>query len=128
MYRKMIFIFLFFFVACSNKIVQNNISEEQLNSLQKFSIEIKENLKVNNFDYLEENTYESIRNNRMLVEIGKMDFSNIDIFMSKIMFDESKIFSILGLNTQESTFYFELIYSYDYHSKKWKIYRVDERG
>lgn len=122
-----ILIFSFFLIACSNKIVQNNFSENQIKDLNIFSQEIKENLSVNNYDYLKDNSNKSIRNDKVLKEIEKIDFSEVNIFMSKVIYKEKTPFSILGINIGEDTFYFELIYKYDYHSKKWLIYKVNER-
>lgn len=125
--KLIVLIFTFFFIACSNKIVQNKFSENQLINLSIFSQEIKNNLSVNNYDYLKENSNKSMRNDKILKEIEKIDFSKTNIFMSKILYSEGSPFSILGINIGEDTFYFELIYSYNYHSKKWLISKVNER-
>lgn len=125
--KLIILIFTIFLIACSNKSVQNNFSESQIKSLNIFSQAIKENLSINNFDYLKNNSNKSIKNDRILKEIEKIDFSETNIFMSKIRYAQKIPFSILGINIGEDTFYFELIYNYDYHSKKWLIYKVNER-
>lgn len=125
--RLIVLMFSFFLIACSNRTVQNNFSENQLKSLNIFSQAIKENLSINNYDYLKDNSNKSIRNEKILKELVKIDFSKTNIFMSKIIYKEKTPFSILGINIGEDTFYFELMYNYDYHSKKWLIYKVNER-
>lgn len=125
--KIMILIFTVFMVACSNRNVQNNFSENQLENLNNFTQAIKENLSVNNYEYLRNNTDKSIRNNKILEEIEKINFIGLSLFMSKIKIRENTPFSILGINIGEDTFYFELMYNYDYHSKKWLIYKVNER-
>lgn len=122
-----ILMFTIFLIACSNKSIQSNLSERQIKNLNIFSQTIKENLSINNYEYLKDNSNKSIRNEKILKEIEKIDFSEANIFMSKIKYDQKRPFSILGINIGEDTFYFELIYNYDYHSKKWLIYKVNER-
>lgn len=122
-----VLVILFFFVACSNNIVQNKISEVDLINLEKFNRDIKENIAINNINFLKENSENSIKNNHILKEMEKIDFSNLNIFISKVKFEEKNPSSVLALNSEDNTFYFELIYIYDYHSKKWLIYKVNER-
>lgn len=125
--KILILIFTFFLIACSNKSVQNNFSDEVKNSLTEFSLKIKENLSLNNYEYLKENTDKSIRNNLILAEIEKIDFSAVNIFMSKVVFTDENPTSILALNVGDNTLYFELNYIYNYHSRKWFINKVKER-
>lgn len=125
--RNLILIFLFFFIACSNKNVQNNFSDEIRNSLIEFNLKIKENLSLNNYKFLEENINKSIKNDYILAEIKKIDFLVVNIFISKVVFTDENPTSILGLNVDDNTLYFELNYIYDYHSKRWLINKVKER-
>lgn len=125
--KLMILIFSLFLMACSNKAVQNNFSENQIRDLNEFSQEIKDNLELNNYQYLKKNMDKSTRNLHILNEIEKIDFSEVNLFMSRVDFQKKNPVSILGLNVGDNTFYFELIYNYDYHSKKWLIYKVNER-
>ncbi|MCI5724916.1 MAG: hypothetical protein SOY60_03290 [Fusobacterium gastrosuis] len=117
-----------FLIACSNTKVQVQFSDIQIEHLENFNRELKENLSNNNIEYIKENTDKSIANKHIINEIEKIDFSNVNIFISKPVFTEEKPISILALNMDDNTFYFELIYNYDYHSKRWLIYKVKERG
>ncbi len=117
-----------FLIACSNTKVQVQFSDIQIEHLENFNRELKENLSNNNIEYIKENTDKSIANKHIINEIEKIDFSNVNIFISKPVFTEEKPISILALNMDDNTFYFELIYTYDYHSKRWLIYKVKERG
>lgn len=116
-----------FLIACSNTKVQVQFSDIQIEHLENFNRELKENLSNNNIEYIKENTDKSIANKHIINEIEKIDFSNVNIFISKPVFTEEKPISILALNMDDNTFYFELIYNYDYHSKKWLIHKVNER-
>ncbi|MCI7223732.1 hypothetical protein [Fusobacterium sp.] len=117
-----------FLIACSNTKVQVQFSDIQIEHLENFNRELKENLSNNNIEYIKENTDKSIANKHIINEIEKIDFSNVNIFISKPVFTEEKPISTLALNMDDNTFYFELIYNYDYHSKRWLIYKVKERG
>lgn len=117
-----------FIMACSNKVVQKEFSSIQIESLESFNTEIKENLSLNNVEYIKENMEKSLTNNHIIKEIEKIDFSNVNIFVSKPVFTEQKPTSILALNMSDRTFYFELIFNYNYHRDKWIIYKVRERG
>lgn len=117
-----------FLIACSNTKVQVQFSDIQIEHLENFNRELKENLSNNNIEYIKENTDKSIANKHIINEIEKIDFSNVNIFISKPVFTKEKPISILALNMDDNTFYFELIYNYDYHSKRWLIYKVKERG
>lgn len=130
MFKKILsFILMFFFLACSNNYVQKDFFEKNIDTLNKFSLSIKNNLEQNNFDFLKENSVKNIKNNYILKQIEKIDFSDVDIFLSKVSLKEKYPSSIMAIHIyNENTFYFELSYIYDYHSAKWLIYEVKEKG
>lgn len=118
---------LILFMACSNSYVHREFFEKNIDVLNEFNLDIKKNLSKNNFIFLKENSVENIKNKYVLNQIEKLDFSNVDIFISKIIFNEKYPKSIIGFSTYDSTFYFELTYIYDYHSARWLIYEVKEK-
>lgn len=119
---------LILFIACSNSYVHKEFFEKNIDVLNEFNLDIKKNLSKNNFIFLKENSVENIKNKYVLNQIEKLDFSNIDIFISKINFNEKYPKSIVGFSTYDNTFYFELTYVYDYRGARWLIYEVKEKG
>lgn len=126
--KILVSIYLFLFISCSNINVQNKFSTIQKDKLIEFNSNIKEKLSKNNFSYLKLNTENNIKNRYILDTIEKVDFTNFNIFVSKPIFTEnSRPKAILGLNSYENTYYFEIIYTFDYDNDRWLIYELRER-
>lgn len=126
--KILVIISLFLFISCSNVNIQNKFSTIQKENLIELNSNIKEKLSENNFSYLKSNIKDSIKNRYILNTIENIDFTNFNIFISKPIFDKNnRPKSILGLNSYESTFYFEIIYIFDNDNDRWLIYELRER-
>lgn len=117
----------FFMICCSNNYVQENFTDSEIRKLYIFEDELKENLAINNYNFLEKNVVNKYKNKYILDKIKDIDFSNFNIFLSKPLFKKNIANSILALNINENTFYFTIIFVYDYHDKRWLIDEIEER-
>lgn len=126
--KILVSIYLFLFISCSNINIQNKFSTVQKEKLIEFNLNIKEKLSKNNFSYLKSSIEDNIKNRYILDTIEKIDFTNFNIFISEPIFAESgRPKAILGLNSYENTYYFEIIYTFDYDNDRWLIYELRER-
>ena len=71
--------------------------------------------------------------NRFAVEkkyqiLKNIDFTKINIFVSEPSYTDEYPSSLLALNMNEDTYYFDLIFTYDSQNKKWLIFDLKERG
>lgn len=120
-------ILIFFLVSCSNNYIQKNFSQDEKQNLILFKENIKENLSRNNLAYIEENTKDSYRNRYILNKLQEIDFTQLNIFVSEPSYLNEYPSSILALNMNEDTYYFDLIFYYDYQNKRWLIFDLKER-
>ena len=121
-------ILIFFLVSCSNNYIQKNFSQDEKQNLILFKENIKENLSRNNLAYIEENTKDSYRNRYILNKLQEIDFTQLNIFVSEPSYLNEYPSSILALNMNEDTYYFDLIFTYDSQNKKWLIFDLKEKG
>ena len=101
-------ILIFFLVSCSNNYIQKNFSQDEKQNLILFKENIKENLSRNNLAYIEENTKDSYRNRYILNKLQEIDFTQLNIFVSEPSYLNEYPSSILALNMNEDTYYFDL--------------------
>ena len=120
-------ILIFFLVSCSNNYIQKNFSQDEKQNLILFKENIKENLSRNNLAYIEENTKNSYRNRYILNKLQEIDFTQLNIFVSEPSYLNEYPSSILALNMNEDTYYFDLILYYDHQNKRWLIFDLKER-
>ena len=120
-------ILIFFLVSCSNNYIQKNFSQDEKQNLILFKENIKENLSRNNLAYIEENTKDSYRNRYILNKLQEIDFTQLNIFVSEPSYLNEYPSSILALNMNEDTYYFDLIFYYDHQNKRWLIFGLKER-
>ena len=120
-------ILIFFLVSCSNNYIQKNFSQDEKQNLILFKENIKENLSRNNLAYIEENTKDSYRNRYILEKLQNIDFTKLNIFVSQPSYTTEYPSSILALNMNEDTYYFDLIFIYDKQNKKWLIFDLKEK-
>ena len=120
-------ILIFFLVSCSNNYIQKNFSQDEKQNLILFKENIKENLSRNNLAYIEENTKNSYRNRYILNKLQEIDFTQLNIFVSEPSYLNEYPSSILALNMNEDTYYFDLIFYYDHQNKRWLIFDLKER-
>ena len=92
-----------------------------------FKDKIKSNLSENNLAYIKENTKDSYRNRYYFRKITKYRLYKIDIFVSQPSYTTEYPSSILALNMNEDTYYFDLIFIYDKQNKKWLIFNLKEK-
>ena len=121
-------ILIFFLVSCSNNYIQKNFSQDEKQNLILFKENIKENLSRNNLAYIEENTKDSYRNRYILEKLQNIDFTKLNIFVSEPSYTNEYPSSLLALNMNEDTYYFDLIFTYDSQNKKWLIFDLKEKG
>ena len=88
-----------------------------------FKENIKENLSRNNLAYIED----SYRNRYILNKLQEIDFTQLNIFVSEPSYLNEYPSSILALNMNEDTYYFDLIFYYDHQNKRWLIFDLKER-
>ena len=120
---------VFLLISCSNNnYVQKGFSQNEKQALILFKDKIKSNLSENNLAYIKENTKDSYRNRYILEKLQNIDFTKINIFVSEPSYTDEYPSSLLALNMNEDTYYFDLIFTYDSQNKKWLIFDLKERG
>ena len=120
---------LFLLISCSNNnYIKTSFSQNEKQELILFKDKIKNNLSENNLAYIKENTKDSYRNRYILEKLQNIDFTKINIFVSEPSYTDEYPSSLLALNMNEDTYYFDLIFTYDSQNKKWLIFDLKERG
>ena len=120
---------VFLLISCSNNnYIKTGFSQNEKQELILFKDKIKNNLSENNLAYIKENTKDSYRNRYILEKLQNIDFTKINIFVSEPSYTDEYPSSLLALNMNEDTYYFDLIFTYDSQNKKWLIFDLKERG
>ena len=120
---------IFLLISCSNNnYIKTGFSQNEKQALILFKDKIKNNLSENNLAYIKENTKDSYRNRYILEKLQNIDFTKINIFVSEPSYTDEYPSSLLALNMNEDTYYFDLIFTYDSQNKKWLIFDLKERG
>ena len=120
---------LFLLISCSNNnYIKTVFSQNEKQELILFKEKIKNNLSENNLAYIKENTKDSYRNRYILEKLQNIDFTKLNIFVSEPSYTNEYPSSLLALNMNEDTYYFDLIFTYDSQNKKWLIFDLKERG
>ena len=120
---------LFLLISCSNNnYIKTGFSQNEKQELILFKDKIKNNLSENNLAYIKENTKDSYRNRYILEKLQNIDFTKINIFVSEPSYTDEYPSSLLALNMNEDTYYFELFFIFDNQNKKWLIFDLKERG
>lgn len=120
---------IFLLISCSNSnYIQRDFSQNERQGLMFFKDEIKNNISKNNFTYIKENTKDSYRNKYILEKLQNIDFTKLNIFVSEPSYTNEYPSSLLALNMNEDTYYFDLIFIYDNQNKKWLIFDLKEKG
>ena len=120
---------LFLLISCSNNnYIKTGFSQNEKQELILFKDKIKNNLSENNLAYIKENTKDSYRNRYILEKLQNIDFTKLNIFVSQPSYTTEYPSSLLALNMNEDTYYFELFFIFDNQNKKWLIFDLKERG
>ena len=120
---------IFLLISCSNNnYIKTGFSQNEKQELILFKDKIKNNLSENNLAYIKENTKDSYRNRYILEKLQNIDFTKMNIFVSEPSYTNEYPSSLLALNMNEDTYYFDLIFTYDSQNKKWLIFDLKERG
>ena len=120
---------IFLLISCSNNnYIKTGFSQNEKQELILFKDKIKNNLSENNLAYIKENTKDSYRNRYILEKLQNIDFTKINIFVSEPSYTDEYPSSLLALNMNEDTYYFELFFIFDNQNKKWLIFDLKERG
>jgi len=120
---------LFLLISCSNNnYIKTGFSQNEKQELVLFKDKIKNNLSENNLAYIKENTKDSYRNKYILEKLQNIDFTKLNIFVSEPSYTNEYPSSLLALNMNEDTYYFELFFIFDNQNKKWLIFDLKERG
>ena len=120
---------LFLLISCSNNnYIKTGFSQNEKQELILFKDKIKTNLSENNLAYIKENTKDSYRNKYILEKLQNIDFTKLNIFVSEPSYTNEYPSSLLALNMNEDTYYFELFFIFDNQNKKWLIFDLKERG
>ena len=120
---------IFLLISCSNNnYIKTGFSQNEKQELILFKEKIKNNLSENNLAYIKENTKDSYRNRYILEKLQNIDFTKINIFVSEPSYADEYPSSLLALNMNEDTYYFDLIFTYDSQNKKWLIFDLKEKG
>ena len=120
---------IFLLISCSNNnYIKTGFSQNEKQELILFKDKIKNNLSENNLAYIKENTKDSYRSRYILEKLQNIDFTKINIFVSEPSYTDEYPSSLLALNMNEDTYYFDLIFTYDSQNKKWLIFDLKERG
>ena len=120
---------LFLLISCSNNnYIKTGFSQNEKQELVLFKDRIKNNLSENNLAYIKENTKDSYRNKYILEKLQNIDFTKLNIFVSEPSYRNEYPSSLLALNMNEDTYYFELFFIFDNQNKKWLIFDLKERG
>lgn len=125
---RRIFIFIIFVLlltGCSNLVTKKEILPEEKESLVILIEEIKQELKEGKTQLLISSFIPNIRNNFTQEEIKKIDFSKVNILVSKPSFFQDKAQNIVAFNVQGTTFYYDL--EYILKNGEWKIANFKER-
>ncbi|EGQ79595.1 hypothetical protein HMPREF9094_1382 [Fusobacterium animalis ATCC 51191] len=119
----------FLLISCSNNnYIKTGFSQNEKQELILFKEKIKNNLSENNLAYIKENTKDSYRNRYILEKLQNIDFTKLNIFVSEPSYTNEYPSSLLALNMNEDTYYFDLIFTYDSQNKKWLIFDLKEKG
>ena len=120
---------IFLLISCSNNnYIKTGFSQNEKQELILFKDKIKNNLSENNLAYIKENTKDSYRNKYILEKLQNIDFTKLNIFVSEPSYTNEYPSSLLALNMNEDTYYFDLIFIFDNQNKKWLIFDLKERG
>ena len=120
---------IFLLISCSNNnYIKTVFSQNEKQELILFKEKIKNNLSENNLAYIKENTKDSYRNRYILKKLQNIDFTKLNIFVSEPSYTNEYPSSLLALNMNEDTYYFDLIFTYDSQNKKWLIFDLKEKG
>ena len=120
---------LFLLISCSNNnYIKTGFSQNEKQELVLFKDRIKNNLSENNLAYIKENTKDSYRNKYILEKLQNIDFTKLNIFVSEPSYTNEYPSSLLALNMNEDTYYFELFFIFDNQNKKWLIFDLKEKG
>ena len=120
---------IFLLISCSNNnYIKTVFSQNEKQELILFKEKIKNNLSENNLAYIKENTKDSYRNRYILEKLQNIDFTKLNIFVSEPSYTNEYPSSLLALNMNEDTYYFELFFIFDNQNKKWLIFDLKERG
>lgn len=120
---------LFLLISCSNNnYIKTGFSQNEKQELILFKNKIKNNLSENNLAYIKENTKDSYRNKYILEKLQNIDFTKLNIFVSEPSYTNEYPSSLLALNMNEDTYYFELFFIFDNQNKKWLIFDLKEKG
>ena len=120
---------IFLLISCSNNnYIKTGFSQNEKQELILFKEKIKNNLSENNLAYIKENTKDSYRNKYILEKLQNIDFTKLNIFVSEPSYTNEYPSSLLALNMNEDTYYFELFFIFDNQNKKWLIFDLKERG
>ena len=120
---------IFLLISCSNNnYIKTGFSQNEKQELILFKDKIKNNLSENNLAYIKENTKDSYRNRYILEKLQNIDFTKLNIFVSEPSYTNEYPSSLLALNMNEDTYYFELFFIFDNQNKKWLIFDLKERG
>ena len=120
---------IFLLISCSNNnYIKTGFSQNEKQELSLFKDKIKNNLSENNLAYIKENTKDSYRNKYILEKLQNIDFTKLNIFVSEPSYTNEYPSSLLALNMNEDTYYFELFFIFDNQNKKWLIFDLKERG
>ena len=120
---------LFLLISCSNNnYIKTGFSQNEKQELILFKDKIKTNLSENNLAYIKENTKDSYRNKYILEKLQNIDFTKLNIFVSEPSYTNEYPSSLLALNMNEDTYYFELFFIFDNKNKKWLIFDLKEKG
>ena len=105
---------LFLLISCSNNnYIKTGFSQNEKQELILFKDKIKNNLSENNLAYIKENTKDSYRNKYILEKLQNIDFTKLNIFVSEPSYTNEYPSSLLALNMNEDTYYFELFFIFD---------------
>ena len=119
---------LFLLISCSNNnYIKTGFSQNEKQELILFKDKIKTNLSENNLAYIKENTKDSYRNKYILEKLQNIDFTKLNIFVSEPSYTNEYPSSLLALNMNEDTYYFELFFIFDNKNKKWLIFDLKEK-
>ena len=120
---------IFLLISCSNNnYIKTVFSQNEKQELILFKEKIKNNLSENNLAYIKENTKDSYRNRYISEKLQNIDFTKLNIFVSEPSYTNEYPSSLLALNMNEDTYYFDLIFTYDSQNKKWLIFDLKEKG
>lgn len=101
---------IFLLISCSNNnYIKTVFSQNEKQELILFKEKIKNNLSENNLAYIKENTKDSYRNRYILEKLQNIDFTKLNIFVSEPSYTNEYPSSLLALNMNEDTYYFDLI-------------------